>query len=94
MKTMAIRLDDQVHARLTILARLSDSTVTDVVREAIEARLDTLASDPEVSAKAQALALEIERDAREQKAALAELFSTNGTTPTAPTGKPGGSVKS
>lgn len=64
MKTMAIRLDDDVHARLTILARLSDSSITDVVRDAIEARLIALGSDPSVSAKASALAEEIERDAR------------------------------
>lgn len=83
MKTMAIRLDDHVHARLTILARLSDSSITDVVRDAIEARLDVLASDPAVSAKASALAEEIERDAREQRAALAQLFGGNedGSTP-------------
>jgi len=61
---MAIRLDDDVHARLTILARLSDSSITDVVRDAIEARLIALGSDPSVSAKASALAEEIERDAR------------------------------
>ncbi len=90
MKTMAIRLDDDVHARLTILARLSETTVTDIVRDALQARLDTLAADPAVSAKAEALAEEIERDAREQQAALADLFgaSKTPTTGTKPTGSP------
>lgn len=92
MKTMAIRLDDDVHARLTILARLSDSSITEVVREAIEARLETLASDPTLSAKAEALAEEIERDAREQRAAIAGLFGS-GTKP-APAIKPGSAAKS
>jgi len=79
MKTMAIRLDDDLHARLTILARLSETTVTDAVREAIEAHVERLAADPTISAKADAMADEIERDARDQRAALAGLFG-KGTT--------------
>ena len=80
MKTMAIRLDDDLHARLTILARLSETTVTDAVRDAIEAHVDRLAADPEISAKADAMADEIEREARDQRAALAGLFGRGAPT--------------
>lgn len=76
MKTLAIRLEDEQHARLSILAKLSDQSVTDVIRQAIDERLTHLAADPEVSAKAEALTAQIEKDAAEQRAAIADLFDT------------------
>lgn len=74
MKTLAIRLEDAQHARLTILARLSEQSVTDVIRLAIEARLDALAADPAVAAKAATLTETIDREAAEQREAIAALF--------------------
>ncbi|MGL4299651.1 MAG: ribbon-helix-helix protein, CopG family [Candidatus Neomicrothrix subdominans] len=79
MKTLAIRLEDEQHARLSILAKLSNQSVTDVIRVAIDERLVHLAADPEVSAKAEALTAQIEQDAREQRAAIAELFGSKTT---------------
>lgn len=73
-KTLAIRLDPAQHARLTILAKLTGSTVTDVIRDAVTSHLDGLASNPEVADKAAALRAEIEADAAAQQAAIAELF--------------------
>jgi predicted transcriptional regulator len=80
MKTLAIRLEDEQHARLSILARLSDQSVTDVIRVAIDERLTHLAADPEVSAKAEALTAQIEKDAAEQRAAIADLFGPSAAT--------------
>jgi hypothetical protein len=74
MKTLAIRLEDEQHARLTILAKLSDLSVTDAIRTAIDTHLQTLAADPELSAKAEALTATIEQEAAEQREAIKALF--------------------
>lgn len=89
MKTLAIRLEDEQHARLTMLAKLSDLTVTDAIRQAIDAYVAVLAATPEVSARAEAARAEIDREAAEQRAALAQLFGTEDapTTAPAPTGR-------
>jgi len=74
MKNLAIRLEDEQHARLTILAKLSEVSLTDTIREAIDAHLAKLAADPAISAKAEALTAEINREAAEQRDAIAALF--------------------
>ena len=74
MKTLAIRLDDDVHARLVILAKLADVSLTDVIRQAIETQIQVMSSDQNLSAKADALREEIDREAREQQGALSLLF--------------------
>ncbi|GAA1760292.1 hypothetical protein [Nostocoides vanveenii] len=81
-KTLAIRLDAEQHARLSILAKLTGATVTDVIRDAVTVHLAGLASNPEVAAKAEALQAEIEAEASAQRAALAELFGKVAATPT------------
>jgi hypothetical protein len=77
MKTLAIRLEDEQHARISILAKLANVSVTDAIRDAIDAHAEKLAADPEVSAKAEALNAEIDREAAEQRSAIAALFGTD-----------------
>lgn len=74
MKTLAIRLDQDVHARLTILAKLAGVSLTDAIRQAIETQIHAMSSDPTLLAKAEALREEIDREAREQQGALSQLF--------------------
>lgn len=81
MKALAIRLEDEQHARLTILSKLADVSVTDTIRTAIDERLATMAADPDISAKAEALAADIDREAAEQRAAIAGLFGDGSKTP-------------
>lgn len=93
MKTLAIRLDDDVHARLTILAKLAEVSVTDAVRQAIESHIQVMSSDPSLSAKAKALRDEIDREAREQQGALSQLFGATAeaapaTAPSSTTARP------
>lgn len=76
MKTLAIRLGDELHARLSMLAKLAGSTVTDTMRAATEQYLDTLSSDPTITAKAEELRAEIEMEAAQQRDALAALIGT------------------
>jgi predicted DNA-binding protein len=68
MKTLAIRMEDEQHARLTILARLCGVSVTDSIRVAIDTHLERLAADPSLSAKAEDLTAAIDREAAEQRA--------------------------
>lgn len=74
MKTLAIRLDDDLHARLTIVAKLAEISITDAIRQAVETQVQTMSSDPTLQAKADALRQEIDREAEEQRTALAGLF--------------------
>ncbi len=74
IKTLAIRLDGELHARLAILARLTGISITDAIRTAIEKEVDVMASDSAVAAKATDLQAEIIRDAEEQRAAIQALF--------------------
>jgi len=79
MKTLAVRLDDELHARIGMLSKLSGMTVTDTIRTAIERHLDTLANDPAITAKAEELRAEIEKDAELQRQALSALFGSSTT---------------
>lgn len=85
MKTLAIRLDDELHARVGLLSKLSGSTVTDTIRTAVEKHLESLASDPTITAKAKELTAEIDKEAALQRQALSALFvpSTEGAAKTA-----------
>lgn len=84
MKTLAIRLEDEMHARLSILARLADTSVTETIRQAIEARLNAMAADPSLSARAADLAADIAREAAQQRAALDGMFGAKKRLSTAP----------
>lgn len=81
MKTLAIRLEDEQHARLTILAKLADESVTDTIRAAIDTHLAKLAADPELSAKAEGFTAAIDREAAEQRQAIAALFGASDKPP-------------
>lgn len=90
MKTIAVRLDDELHARIGMLSKISGSTVTDTIRTAIENHLEVLASDPTITTKAKELTAEIDREAEAQREALKALFgssSKEGAAKTTPRGR-------
>ena len=90
MKTLAIRLDDDLHAQLSVMAQLANVSVTDAIRQAIENHLATMRSNPELSARAEAVLADIERDAADRKQAIADLFGSVEADAPAP-GRPAGS---
>ena len=45
MKTLAIRLEEDLHAQLSVLAQLRESTITDEIRLALENHLEASKSD-------------------------------------------------
>ncbi len=76
MKTLAIRLEDELHAQLSVLAQLRESTITDEIRMALESHLERQKTSPELSGRAQAVLEEIERESQARQAAIATLFGT------------------
>src|SRR5580698_588613 len=80
MKTLAIRLEEEQHAQLGMIAKLEDLTVTDAIRQAIEEWIETKRSNPELQARAEAVLADIERDATTRRGAIAALLGSE--TPT------------
>ena len=76
MKSLAIRLDDELHAQLSVLAQLSGSSLTDEIRQALEAHLAAKRANPELTERAKLISEEIEHDAQARQAALATLFGS------------------
>ena len=74
MKTLAIRLDDELHAQLSVLAQLSATTLTDEIRQALEAHLKAKRDNPELTKRAKAGSDEIKHEAQVRQAAIATLF--------------------
>jgi len=85
VKTLAIRLEPDLHAQLTLLAQLRSATITDEIKAAIEDRITAAKSRPELAGRAEAALAEIEREAANRRDALAALFGS--TDPTAQTGE-------
>ena len=81
MKTLAIRLDDDMHAQLSVIAQLSELTITDAIRQSIEEWVEAKRSQPEVTARAQSVLDEIERDAAQRRSAIATLFGSSDEAP-------------
>ncbi len=96
MKTLAIRLDDDLHAQLSVIAQLSELTITDAIRESIEEWVEAKRSQPEVTARAQSVLDEIERDAAQRRDAIATLFGSESASAAKTTegGEPSGSRRS
>ena len=81
VKTLAIRLEDELHAQLVVLAQLEDKSLTDEIREALEEHIERKRSASGVSVRAQSVLDEIEREATAKRDAIKALF---GDTPAAP----------
>ncbi|HEX2903379.1 MAG TPA: hypothetical protein VHO01_07960 [Jatrophihabitans sp.] len=76
MKTLAIRLDPDLHAQLTLIAQLRGSTITDEIKNALDAHITAAKTTPELAGQAEAALAEIEREAANRRDALATLFGS------------------
>jgi predicted transcriptional regulator len=85
VKTLAIRLEPDVHAQLSLIAQLRSSTITDEIRQAIKSHITATKATPELAAKADAVLDDIEREAAARREAIATLF---GETEQASGGRP------
>ncbi|WP_276938381.1 MULTISPECIES: hypothetical protein [Ferrimicrobium] len=70
-KTLAIRVEETLHAQLRFIAQLRETSITDEIRQAIETRIASAQDDPEIIARAQQARDELEREAAARSAAIA-----------------------
>ena len=75
VKTLAIRLDPELHAQLSVIAQLSGSTITDEIRTAISTHVESKANNADLAGAAAELLEEIERDAAARRDALTGLLN-------------------
>lgn len=94
VKTLAIRLEPDLHAQLSLIAQLRSSTITDEIRQAIEAHIATVKANPDLASKADGVLEDIEREAVARREAIATLFGnqpSHETTGTRSRGRKAGS---
>jgi hypothetical protein len=70
-KTLAIRVEETLHAQLRFIAQLRETSITDEIRQAIATRIASAQDDPEIIARAQQARDELEREAAARSAAIA-----------------------
>jgi hypothetical protein len=75
MKTLAIRIENEQHAQLSMIAQLEHLTMIDAIRQAIDQWIELRRNQPELQQRAQAVLDDIERDATTRREAIAALFS-------------------
>lgn len=77
VKTLAIRLEPDLHAQLSLIAQLRGRTITDEIRTAIEAHIVLAKTAPELAAQADQVLEDIERQAVARREAIATLFGAD-----------------
>jgi predicted DNA-binding protein len=82
VKTLAIRLQPDVHQQLVIIASLRGTTISEEIRQAIEAHIASVKSSTDLASKADGVLEEIERQAADRRAAIASLFGDGTAAPT------------
>ena len=83
LKTLAIRVEEGLHAQLRFIAQLNGSSITEEIRRAIENRIATAQDDPDLIARAQKAREEIAREAAARAAAIAGFLGKPALTTTA-----------
>jgi predicted DNA-binding protein len=74
VKTLAIRLEPELHAELSLIAQLREQTITDEIRQAIESHVRMIKTLPALADKADEVLADIERQAAARREAFARLF--------------------
>ena len=86
VKTLGIKLPDELHAQFALVAQLDGLSLTDAMRKAVELYVETKQGEPDFAARATAALEEIEREAAARRGAIQALFGQGGT-PAADTAK-------
>jgi predicted DNA-binding protein len=79
VKTLAIRLPDELHAQLVLVASLEDKSLTDTIRQAIEELIERKRTDGDLAAQATKALEEIERETAARREALQALLGEQQT---------------
>jgi predicted DNA-binding protein len=73
-KTLAIRLEDDVHAQLVMLAQLAGRPLIEEIREAIQGHIARKRESGELAERISEVLAEIEREAATKKSAIEALY--------------------
>ena len=76
LRTLAVRITDDLRAQLDLIAQLNDRSVTEEIRIALEDWIERSKSDPKVLKRAEVVRAEIEREAATKRGAIAAIFDT------------------
>lgn len=87
VKTLAIRLEPEVHGQLSLIAQLRGSTITDEIRVAVEEHIIRAKTAPELVSRAGDALEHIEREAVARRAALTSLFGPDPEMPAGVSGR-------
>jgi hypothetical protein len=74
VKTLGIKLPDDLHAQLVLIAGLDGMSLTDAIRAAIDGYIERRRSEGDLAARAAQALGDIERDAALRREALQALF--------------------
>lgn len=74
MRTLAVRINDDLRAQLDVIAQLNNRSVTEEIRIALEGWIETSKSDPKVLQRAETVRADIEREAETKRSAIEAIF--------------------
>ena len=77
IRPLSVRITDGLRAQLEVFAQLNDRSVTEEIRLALEAWVETSKSDPNVLERAETVRAEIEREAETKRSAIAAIFGAD-----------------
>jgi hypothetical protein len=80
-KTLAIRLEGEQHAQLTMIAQLEQLTVTDAIRQAIDGWIESKRNNPLLKQRAKEVLNAIEAEANTRRGAIAALLGDETSEP-------------
>jgi hypothetical protein len=90
VKTMAIRVQDGLHAQYALLAQLDGVSLTEEIRRALDAHLERKRSEPGFVERAEAVLAEVDQEAATRRDAIAGLLAAGGSPKAEPAeGQPG-----
>ena len=81
VRTLAVRITDDLRAQLDVIAQLNDRSVTEEIRIALEQWVQSSKADPNVLKRAETVRAEIEREAQTKRNAIAAIFGGNEEVP-------------
>jgi hypothetical protein len=84
VKTLGIKLPDDLHAQLVLIAGLEGLSLTDAIRQAIDGFIERKRGEGDLAARAAQALGEIEREAALRRDALQALFGPQVVTATEP----------
>ena len=74
VKTLGIRLPDELHTQFVLVTSLDGLSLTDAIRKAVELYVETKRSEGDFAERATAALEEIEREAATRRSAIEGLF--------------------